>query len=252
MTDTTPVTPPTPDQEKQKELEKLANEADVIIIPKPRFYTLLGSFVLAFLLLWNQTNLWHLYNYTADGFCSTHQAQLTLPVPVPVTPPAPIVVPTTPTQAPDELAKVRDVRRFYLASNQVDGKIVLRTGGTIPWRFNNPGKLKQNDFAKQLGSIGSDGTFAIFPSYDIGRKALKAYLFTGAGDTSSKSLKEVFPDDTLKIIVHETGLDENVPLKDYSDVQQTVLMDEIQKVNVFLKGKVTLFNDENDFAKNGW
>jgi hypothetical protein len=56
-----------------------------------------------------------------------------------------------------------------------------KTGGTISWRYNNPGNIKYGEFAKSLGATkGAEATdggyFAIFPDLATGEKARKQLL----------------------------------------------------------------------------
>ena len=44
----------------------------------------------------------------------------------------------------------------------------LKVGGDRNWRLNNPGNLKHGKFTKENGAIGSDGVFAIFPTFRVG------------------------------------------------------------------------------------
>lgn len=44
----------------------------------------------------------------------------------------------------------------------------LKVGGDRNWRLNNPGNLKYGKFTKENGAIGSDGVFAIFPTFKVG------------------------------------------------------------------------------------
>ncbi|RUR65437.1 peptidoglycan-binding protein, partial [Variovorax guangxiensis] len=68
-----------------------------------------------------------------------------------------------------------------------DGRHLLRSGGTLPWRINNPGDLTARKVdgvpapRKAKGYIGfattrSGRTFLIFPDEDAGREELKANL----------------------------------------------------------------------------
>jgi hypothetical protein len=52
----------------------------------------------------------------------------------------------------------------------------VRVNGTTGWRNNNPGNIKAGPFATSHGAIGSDGTFAIFPSLEAGRAAQRAFI----------------------------------------------------------------------------
>lgn len=64
-----------------------------------------------------------------------------------------------------------------------DGTHLLRTGGTIAWRFNNPGNLRPRDKSNKLiaGAIGigktkGNASFLIFKSYAEGRLQKKQLL----------------------------------------------------------------------------
>lgn len=234
------------DTKHPKELEINAN---VIIIPKPRFYAIVACTILGILFLWNQASIFGTVDMLAGNYCQSRYAEIKLPPPVAV---PPVVVPYTPTLPPTNLAKIRDLRRFYLSATENDGKIVLRTGGSISWRFNNPGKMLISDFSKQMGSIGSDGVTAIFPSYEIGRKAMYAYLFTPASKFHAFKIGDVFPADTLKIILDETGISKDATLDSLSEDDRNKLMDSIQKAEGYIEGKVTVFDNEEDFKKRGW
>src|SRR5438093_836941 len=56
--------------------------------------------------------------------------------------------------------------------------MTIRSGGTKAWRNNNPGNMvySQRGFAIRHGAIGKAGGMAIFPTEEIGRKALTDLL----------------------------------------------------------------------------
>jgi len=70
-------------------------------------------------------------------------------------------------------------RRYML----YDG--MIHVDGTQAWRNNNPGNIEAGEEAKQLGAIGSDGRFAVFPNYAAGRTALEAALRADAAQNLS-------------------------------------------------------------------
>ncbi|MFM5924581.1 MAG: hypothetical protein ACKOPG_10400 [Novosphingobium sp.] len=49
-------------------------------------------------------------------------------------------------------------------------------GATRGMRNNNPGNLEYGPFARQLGATGSDGRFAVFPTFEAGVKAQERLL----------------------------------------------------------------------------
>ncbi len=70
-----------------------------------------------------------------------------------------------------------------------DGTTTVMSGGSRPWRDNNPGALKYGSFAIANGAIGSDsGGFAIFPTQAVGDAALRSLLSTGYGNNSITSM----------------------------------------------------------------
>lgn len=56
------------------------------------------------------------------------------------------------------------------------GNKMIRTEGSLSWRNNNPGNLRNYPFSRDNGSIGTDGNFAIFPDYETGQRARKKLL----------------------------------------------------------------------------
>ncbi|HEX7866853.1 MAG TPA: LysM peptidoglycan-binding domain-containing protein [Variovorax sp.] len=82
-----------------------------------------------------------------------------------------------------------------------DGRHLLRSGGTLPWRINNPGDLTARMVdgvpapRKAKGYVGfattrSGRTFLIFPDEDSGREELKANLKRLHGD---RTIPEAIP-----------------------------------------------------------
>lgn len=72
--------------------------------------------------------------------------------------------------------KVIGNNAMYVASN---GNIYEHSGGTIAWRNNNPGNMRDYPFARRHGAIGVGGGatnelpgFSIFPDINIGWNAM--------------------------------------------------------------------------------
>lgn len=59
-----------------------------------------------------------------------------------------------------------------------DSTRVTRIGGTLAWRSNNPGCLRDSDLTRTGGSIGSVRNFAVFPTEAAGMAAIQALLRT--------------------------------------------------------------------------
>jgi uncharacterized protein (TIGR02594 family) len=122
-----------------------------------------------------------------------------------------------------------------------DGSHLLRSGGTIPWRFNNPGNIRPGttNVESRIGiGLTSSGKFAIFASYEIGRSVLKNLLRTGKSykdSTITEAMNSYAPpneNDTKKyidFIVTQTGKSKDTKLSDLSDAQLEIFMNNIEK-----------------------
>lgn len=80
--------------------------------------------------------------------------------------------------------KVEKGPGLSLVYTDESGNRHVKKGGDKNWRCNNPGNLKEGRLTAANGAIGSyhdeRGTWAVFPSHDVGLAALKAW-FTGSG-----------------------------------------------------------------------
>ena len=76
------------------------------------------------------------------------------------------------------ISKVLIADQGMIVCELEDGSIVKRHEGTVAWRCNNPGNLKQGPFSRSCGSIGEDyGGHAVFPNLDVGNYAHGQLLF---------------------------------------------------------------------------
>ena len=142
-----------------------------------------------------------------------------------------------------------------------DGTHLLRTGGTIAWRFNNPGNIRPPQRGKQLimGAIGigktrKNGAFLIFKSYAEGRLQKKQLLrraynertiytmLTGIPnpDAPGTLMKGYAPktdnNDPLRYanaIRKHTGLPITTRLSDISDAKLEDVLDAMEKFEGF-------------------
>ena len=76
------------------------------------------------------------------------------------------------------ISKVISGKRGQLIVIDSEGNKVKRQGGTVAWRCNNPGNLKNGPFSRSMGAIGEDaGGHAVFPTRDHGIQAQYMLLF---------------------------------------------------------------------------
>lgn len=160
-------------------------------------------------------------------------------------------------------AEIVKIKKYYFLIKHPDGRYELRTGGTPSWRYNNPGKLLNGNFSKQMGSIGSDGKLAVFPTYADGRVALDIYLFSSDFGYKEKTLSEAIkqfapvkdgynPTAYLASITKKTGISSSKRLSDMTIDEREALLDAIESYEGFIQGNVKTFKDEDDFKKNGY
>lgn len=77
---------------------------------------------------------------------------------------------------PDTRAEA-DRKSLSVTYCDVLGHCTVHRGGERAWRNNNPGNISsKGPFARSQGAIGDDGTFAIFPDPETGRRAMERLL----------------------------------------------------------------------------
>lgn len=143
----------------------------------------------------------------------------------------------------------------YAAS---DGSHLLRSGGTIAWRFNNPGNLRTAKTGIPIyGAIGvgktkSNGEFLIFASYEEGRAQKKALLRRKYNERTIYTMLAGIPDKNGKLhsgyapatdkndpeayaaaISAPLGLPTTTKLSDLSDEQLETMLDAMEKKEGF-------------------
>ena len=119
--------------------------------------------------------------------------------------------------------------------------------GTRNWRNNNPGNIEYGNFAKSKGAIGTDGRFAVFPSYDAGRQAKAGLLFDSpgyAGKTISSAISRYAPSFENNTrgyygrVASDVGVSADTPLSSLDDNQRSTMLDSMQRVEGYRAGKV--------------
>lgn len=125
-----------------------------------------------------------------------------------------------------------------------DGYTETSRTGTRGWRNNNPGNIRAGDFALAQGAIGQDainanGTFAVFGSYEEGRKAKESLVF-GSKNYKDLSIKEAinryapdFENDTknyISQITNALGVPSSTKLADLDQDQRNTMLDTMAAV----------------------
>jgi hypothetical protein len=137
-----------------------------------------------------------------------------------------------------------------------DGKVERRTGARN-WRNNNPGNIEFGDFARRQGAIGTDGRFAIFPTYEAGKRAKEALLFEGrnySGLTIAQAITRYAPpseNDTamyIRVAAGAAGVAPSTPMKDLNSGQRQALLAAMERVEGFRVGNVQVIQQDTAVA----
>lgn len=126
-----------------------------------------------------------------------------------------------------------------------DGAAVRREG-TRAWRNNNPGNIEFGSFAQSMGAIGTDGRFAVFPTYEMGRRA-KAQLLWGSrgyrGRTIGEAISRYAPpseNDTgayTRAITKALDVPANTQMASLTPQQRETMLNIMERVEGFRPGR---------------
>jgi len=147
----------------------------------------------------------------------------------------------------NKVEKVLEVGRGYVIILMTNGDKIKHSGGSVSWRYNNPGNLKFGPFAKEHGALkGGSGGHAIFASYEDGEAAMKELLFGGdskyidlslakaiaryapASDPKAKNQPKKYSD----FIAKEAGVKTSKILGDFTEDQKSKML----KAMIFYEG----------------
>jgi hypothetical protein len=140
---------------------------------------------------------------------------------------------------------------FNIIQNS-DGSVVKHVGARN-WRNNNSGNIEDGDFARKNGAIGSDGRFAIFPTYQAGRNAKEKLIF-GSDKYKDLNLTDAISryappieNDTKKYqsaVLSAVG-GANKPMSSYSNEDRQNIMDVMEKVEGYKVGQTAVIKAAN-------
>ena len=152
---------------------------------------------------------------------------------------------------PGKIVEVKEVGPGYNIVKLDDGSVVRREGA-FNWRNNNPGNIEDGPFAKSLGALPIPGPkspasrYAIFPTYESGRAAKAQLLFMGKNYKNLPVKDAVYrwapPSENnseayAQSVIAAVG--GNIPLSQLSQQQRDAMLNTMEKVEGFKKGKIT-------------
>ena len=169
------------------------------------------------------------------------------PVPVEKAPLAATRSMGTGVQSENEIKEVIEVGPGYNVIKRPDGSIE-KLQGARNWRNNNPGNIEYGQFAKTNGAIGTDGRFAIFPTYSAGRKAKEALIFGGKNykdlDLASAISRYAPPSENNTQAYQQQVLSavggQNKQMSQYTAQERSSIMNAMEKVEGYKAGKTTM------------
>ncbi len=145
----------------------------------------------------------------------------------------------------NEIAAVIQSGPGWLIVRRPDGSTQKLTGARN-WRNNNPGNIEAGSYASSMGAIGSDGRFAIFPSYAMGRAAKEKLIFEGKnykGLDLLRAIARYAPEQENDLKMYQgnvlSAVGANKKMSDYTAAERQKILDEMQRVEGFKVGSVT-------------
>jgi len=146
-----------------------------------------------------------------------------------------------------DISEIVETGPGYNIVRLADGSVV-RQDGARNWRNNNPGNIEFGSFARRYGAIGTDGRFAIFPSYQAGRAAKEALLFNSSGYSGmsiSQAINRYAPPSEnntssyVNSVASAVGVSADTPMSSLSAQQRATMLDAMQRVEGFAIGSTT-------------
>lgn len=132
-----------------------------------------------------------------------------------------------------------------------DGSVEHRSGGTIAWRYNNPGNLKFGPFARENNAVGAgDGGHSVFPTYQAGESAMRNLLFTNARGYDTLSLSEMVekyapssdgnnPESYARFIAQRVGVSVNTTINRLTNRQKADMIEAMKIAEGYQVGQVS-------------
>ncbi|WP_131821801.1 hypothetical protein [Salipiger marinus] len=142
--------------------------------------------------------------------------------------------------------RVIEAGRGFTVVQSADGTAQRREGARN-WRNHNPGNIEYGDFARRHGAIGTDGRFAVFPTYEAGRAAKAALLFE-SGAYRNLSIADAInryapPSENntgayISVVARAVGVSADTHTASLTPAQRQVMLDAMERHEGFKPGKV--------------
>lgn len=166
---------------------------------------------------------------------------------------------TTVAPSGSDISSIVQTGAGYNIVKLADGSIV-RQDGSRAWRNNNPGNINYGSFAISQGAIGTDGRFAIFPSYTSGRIAKENLLFGSSAYsnlTIGQAISKYAPsseNDTssyISNITNSLNLNSDTQLSSLTSSQRETMLSTMEGIEGFKPGKTSTADGSTVAATGG-
>jgi hypothetical protein len=152
--------------------------------------------------------------------------------------------------APSDIEAVRSFDKGVIEVQYGNGSVEIRSGGSISWRYNNPGNIKFGKFAKETGAVGpGDGNHAVYPNLTKGEDAMKHLIFSDARGFNTKTILEMLkvyapaedgnnPNSYAKFVASRMGVSVNTKINTLSPRQKADMIEAMKTAEGFKIGTV--------------
>lgn len=166
-----------------------------------------------------------------------------------------------------KVLQVTECGKGYVVLAMDDGSKIKRSEGTVSWRCNNPGNIKEGAFSKLNGSVGHDfGGHAVFKTVDDGRGAKESLLFCSNSKFRADTILSMIrvyapvndpnaknePERYARWIAQKTGVSVNTELAALTAPQRTKLILAMEQYEGFKVGKEEIVTPGTPASKAGF
>lgn len=149
------------------------------------------------------------------------------------------------------ISNIEDFGTGWIIVKMNNGRTIKRSGGSIAWRYNNPGNLKYGPFAKSKGAIGAgDGGHSVFPNLDIGKEAMRQLIFGSERGYNKMTLENAIakyaptsdgndPDTYANYVSSRSGVSKSRVLNTLSPTEQYKVLEIMMVMEGFKTGNVS-------------
>ena len=148
-----------------------------------------------------------------------------------------------------DIGEVVQTGNGYNVVKLADGTVVRRQGARN-WRNHNPGNLESGAFAESMGAVGTDGRFAIFPSYEAGRRAKEKLLFETSSYKDLPLAQAIsryapsFENTTsayIENVAEASGIDPSTPMSAIPSSVRDDILNAFERQEGFSEGKEIVY-----------